>query len=114
MSNQPSIIDLINCLDNVHRYMSSTFNQRGLGLYENLEFDTLLSLGAHKSFIQYELPIFLNDAPQHFNEVYKHYKEVCKVFPNAPRHLAVSSIRKLINNDPRFHVDGDTVSMNPQ
>lgn len=32
-------------------------------------------------------------------------------FPNAPRPLMTSFIRNLIQNDSRFHVDGDTVMM---
>src|SRR5690349_14297366 len=36
----------------------------------------LFELGSHKSFIQYELPIFINENAQKLTDIYNHYKQI--------------------------------------
>jgi hypothetical protein len=71
----------------------------------------LASLPAHKAFIEYELIEILNEqSPQRFNDISNHYKKIVKIYESKIV-LKPTSLRKLIQNDPRFIVESDKVMM---
>jgi hypothetical protein len=75
------------------------------------EINFLLSNSPITVFIEYELPLYIQETPHSFNDIYKHYKAVYQTYPIPRRPLKPHSLLKLIQNDSRFHFDGDTVMM---
>jgi hypothetical protein len=57
----------------------------------------LLSLGAHKAFINYELPLMLRKQPiVSVNEAYTRYLQVCSVYPDRVKPFKRDTITKMM------------------